>query len=105
MCVCVCVCELCNSAISYLWGLLPPQDEAAFDQVFQQANFKEFSFKVRAKMDTFNVSSSDLYTPAVTSTPSVVHLQQSVTFIRHVLPLNTVESLLKGTPEIRTPLY
>lgn len=35
-------------------GELREQDEAAFDQVFQQANFKEFSFKVRAKMDTFN---------------------------------------------------
>ena len=31
------------------------QDEATYDQVFQQTYFKEYIFKLRAKMDTFNV--------------------------------------------------
>ena len=31
------------------------QDEASYDQVFQQTYFKEYIFKLRAKMDTFNV--------------------------------------------------
>lgn len=37
-------------------GILRDSDEAAFDEVFQRANFKDFTFKVRAKMDMFNVS-------------------------------------------------
>lgn len=37
-------------------GVLRDTDEAAFDDVFQRANFKDFTFKVRAKMDMFNVS-------------------------------------------------
>jgi len=32
------------------------QDEAAFDHVFAEANFKSFIFRLRAKMETFNVS-------------------------------------------------
>ena len=36
-------------------GSMKESDEQAFDNVFQQANFKEYTFKVRAKMDTFNV--------------------------------------------------
>ena len=36
-------------------GSMKDTDEQAFDNVFQQANFKEYIFRVRAKMDTFNV--------------------------------------------------
>ncbi len=35
---------------------LGEMDENEYDQVFQKVNFKEFVFKVRAKMDVFNVS-------------------------------------------------
>lgn len=38
-------------------GSMRDTDEAAYDDVFQKANFKDFVFKVRAKMDMFNVSS------------------------------------------------
>ena len=31
------------------------QDEVAYDQVFHQANFKDYTFKIRAKIDTYNV--------------------------------------------------
>ena len=37
-------------------GHLRDTDDAAFDLVFQQANFKDFVFKARAKVDTYNVS-------------------------------------------------
>ena len=37
-------------------GELREADENAFDNIFQQANFKEFVFRARAKMDTYNVS-------------------------------------------------
>ena len=37
-------------------GSMRDTDEQAFDNVFQQANFKEYTFRVRAKVDTFNVS-------------------------------------------------
>ena len=37
-------------------GNMKDNDEAAFDQTFQKVNFKPYTFKVRAKMDTFNVS-------------------------------------------------
>ena len=37
-------------------GELRDSDEQAYDLVFQQANFKEYIFRVRAKMDTYNVS-------------------------------------------------
>lgn len=37
-------------------GEMKETDEQAFDNVFQQANFKEYVFRVRAKVDTFNVS-------------------------------------------------
>ena len=36
-------------------GSMRDNDEQAFDAVFQQANFKEYVFRVRAKVDTFNV--------------------------------------------------
>ena len=36
-------------------GRMKESDEQAFDNVFQQANFKDYIFRVRAKMDTFNV--------------------------------------------------
>jgi len=32
------------------------QDEPAFDHVFAEANFRTFFFRLRAKMETFNVS-------------------------------------------------
>ena len=38
-------------------GQLRETDEQAYDNVFQQANFKEYVFRVRAKVDTYNVSS------------------------------------------------
>ena len=51
-----------HTIYNYTWSCLSHtnlychiQDEAMFDQVFQQANFKEYIFKVRAKMDSFNV--------------------------------------------------
>lgn len=37
-------------------GEMKETDDQAFDNVFQQANFKEYVFRVRAKVDTFNVS-------------------------------------------------
>ena len=40
------------------WILL--QNESAFDQVFEQAMFKEYVFKLRVKMETYNVS-NDLF--------------------------------------------
>lgn len=30
-------------------------DECSFDQIFQEANFKTYIFKIRAKMETYNV--------------------------------------------------
>jgi len=45
--------EILNESAQGL-GELREQDEAAFDQVFQRANFKEFVFRLRAKMDTYN---------------------------------------------------
>jgi replication factor A1 len=35
-------------------GQLRETDEQAYDDVFQKANFKEYVFRVRAKVDTFN---------------------------------------------------
>lgn len=35
-------------------GKLREEDEAAFDHVFAEANFKSFIFRLRAKMETFN---------------------------------------------------
>lgn len=35
-------------------GELKEQDEVAYDQVFHQANFKDYTFKIRAKIDTYN---------------------------------------------------
>lgn len=32
------------------------QDEAQFEQLFQEASFKSYIFKLRAKMETYNVS-------------------------------------------------
>lgn len=32
------------------------QNESAFDEVFQQANFKTFVFRNRVKLETYNVS-------------------------------------------------
>lgn len=37
-------------------GKMKDNDEQAYDNVFQQANFKEYVFCVRAKVDTYNVS-------------------------------------------------
>ena len=39
-------------------GQLRETDEQAYDDVFQKANFKEYVFRVRAKVDTFNVRDS-----------------------------------------------
>ncbi len=36
-------------------GELKDTNENAYDNIFQEANFKEFVFKCRAKMDTYNV--------------------------------------------------
>lgn len=33
-----------------------PQNEAAFDEIFQQANFNTFVFRNRVKLETYNVS-------------------------------------------------
>lgn len=35
-------------------GQMRETDEPAYDNVFQQANFKEYVFRIRAKVDTFN---------------------------------------------------
>ena len=37
-------------------GEMKEQGTGAYEQVFQKANFREYMFKVRAKVDTFNVS-------------------------------------------------
>ena len=37
-------------------GELRDQDSPNYNSVFQKANFKDFIFRVRAKMDTYNVS-------------------------------------------------
>ena len=42
-------------------GEMRETDEQAFDNVFQQASFKEYVFCVRAKVDTFNVSTTTCY--------------------------------------------
>ena len=39
-------------------GELREQNSPEYDSVFQKANFKDFIFRVRAKMDTYNVSYS-----------------------------------------------
>ena len=36
-------------------GELRESDENTFDSLFQEANFKEYVFRTRAKMDTYNV--------------------------------------------------
>lgn len=41
--------DLCNDF--FLWQ----GDEKAFDQIFSEANFKTFNFRIRAKMETYNV--------------------------------------------------
>ena len=33
-------------------------DDRNFDAVFSEASFKTFNFRIRAKMETYNVSSS-----------------------------------------------
>ena len=40
---------------------LGEMEETEYDQIFQKANFKAFIFKIRAKMDVFNVSWLFLY--------------------------------------------
>ena len=37
-------------------GEMKEQNSPEYDSVFQKANFKDFMFRVRAKMDTYNVS-------------------------------------------------
>ena len=37
-------------------GELREQNSPEYDSVFQRANFRDFIFRVRAKMDTYNVS-------------------------------------------------
>jgi replication factor A1 len=37
-------------------GELKESDEAAYDQVFTDANFAMYNFRLRAKVDTYNVS-------------------------------------------------
>lgn len=32
------------------------QNEQAFEEVFQNANFRSFTFKIRVKLETYNVS-------------------------------------------------
>lgn len=32
------------------------QNEQAFEEVFQNANFRSFTFRIRVKLETFNVS-------------------------------------------------
>lgn len=40
-----------------LWtNAFKSQNEAAFDEVFQQANFNSFIFRSRVKLETYNVS-------------------------------------------------
>lgn len=38
----------------------PFQNEAAFDEVFQQANFNTFVFRSRVKLETYNVSKASM---------------------------------------------
>lgn len=37
------------------------QNEAAFDEVFQHANFNTFLFRNRVKLETYNVSQNFIY--------------------------------------------
>lgn len=37
------------------------QNENAYDQVFVDSNFKTYIFKLRAKMETYNVSKDHVY--------------------------------------------
>ena len=53
-------------------GAMRDSDEAAFDEVFQKANFKDFTFKIRAKMDTFNVSYVGTLSCNFSRTPTVL---------------------------------
>lgn len=32
------------------------QNEQAFEEIFQNANFRTFAFKIRVKLETYNVS-------------------------------------------------
>ena len=41
-------------------GKMKESDEQAFDNVLQQATFKEYVFRVRAKVDTYNVRTFSL---------------------------------------------
>ncbi|XP_013419280.1 replication protein A 70 kDa DNA-binding subunit isoform X2 [Lingula anatina] len=49
-------------------GSLRESDEASFDQIFQEATFKSYTFKLRAKQETYN-DESRLKTIVVNATP------------------------------------
>lgn len=43
-------CSSLKFSISFL------QNEQAFEEIFQNANFRSFVFKIRVKLETYNVS-------------------------------------------------
>lgn len=68
------------------------QNEAAFDEIFQQANFNTFVFRNRVKLETYNVSKASLLvallsrrqacniTPMTQKSASMLHLERSPPF-------------------------
>lgn len=38
------------------FGELKEKNEQAFEEVFQNANFRSFTFRIRVKLETYNVS-------------------------------------------------
>ena len=76
----------CESFFDY------PQDEASYDQVFQQTYFKEYIFKLRAKMDTFNVRNftSAIFLSSITYLPLSLSLSLSHSHTESVCRMSNV---------------
>ena len=89
-------------------GRMKDTDESAFDGVFQQANFKEYIFKVRAKMDTFNVSIIIYTLLAVWSLNGFVLCVQDEQRLKCycvvATPVNYVQETRRRIEEIKTML-
>jgi len=57
-----------NTSASEIGQLKDSGDEKAFDQIFSEANFKTFNFRIRAKMETYN-DETRLKCSCVSATP------------------------------------
>ena len=64
-------------------GEMKEQNSPEYDSVFQKANFKAFMFRVRAKMDTYNVSSLLQCVKSMTITSSLPFLRMYYTAADH----------------------